>query len=794
MTSLLKGFVGSLSDALDFNQATLSGSIDIVVIEHNDGSRHSTPFHVRFGKLQLLRSREKLVTISVNGEKTSIFMKLGRAGEAFFYEDTDGHDGDWPSSPTHSALNSPVLSPPQHLVPSDDDLNTKLVIESVINELLDAVVIEMGIQPIISEPEILGLPPLDIGSTQARKASESGNAWSVWSWAWGTFPVRKVSSAAQAMGDDSLLVEVPSPFAASSPTRVASAGSESSGRSLSWVSSIFGLFRGRIDGVNSEYPVLPPLVHVRLFLSRLGNVEVRIDVVPPNPASTSSDQSSSVTGPVAAVPSSPLTSNSPAKVVVLSPLIPPEIPSANSTSERLPRRPASVLLSSEVPRQPSPPLTSLASLEMSLCGHLLVGSCDEDNVRCFKENIISYEMLCADPALVFDPKLVIRYHDMMYPGKTTIPLIMSYLAFGRRISTPADASPATSSPVLSPPKAVVTPAAPRHGFLHRWFGQESVHAFPASVEAIPIVNVPENVPEEPEAQRSRKTLRPTSEMLCSLPLHPGANVISFSVESSLQGTQIVEAYIYLWHESARIVISDVDGTITRSDLLGNIMPLMGKDWSQYGVTSFFSNIAANGYHLLYLTSRAIGQANVTRAYLHSVRQGAVSLPQGPVIMSPDSLMSSFKREVIYRRPQEFKIPALLDVVNLFPTGSSPFVAGFGNRDTDIESYIAVGVPPAMIFIIDPKGAIHRTKNVYRTSYMLLNDQVEHMFPPFHSRRARRASPSFNEFQFWRVPIYQLNESSKAIVISGDDVEKEIDSKKDGDIVSVDHNHTVRRNI
>ena len=43
-------------------QATLSGAIDIVVVRYDDGSMLSTPFHVRFGKLQLLRSHEKIVS------------------------------------------------------------------------------------------------------------------------------------------------------------------------------------------------------------------------------------------------------------------------------------------------------------------------------------------------------------------------------------------------------------------------------------------------------------------------------------------------------------------------------------------------------------------------------------------------------------------------------------------------------------------------------------------------------------------------------------------------------------
>jgi phosphatidate phosphatase PAH1 len=49
-------------------------------------------------------------------------------------------------------------------------------------------------------------------------------------------------------------------------------------------------------------------------------------------------------------------------------------------------------------------------------------------------------------------------------------------------------------------------------------------------------------------------------------------------------------------------------------------------------------------------------------------------------MSPDGLMKSFKREVIYKRPEEFKTRAINDVRSLFSYGLNLY-AGFGNRDT-----------------------------------------------------------------------------------------------------------------
>lgn len=44
------------------NQATLSGCIDVIVVRQPDGTFQCSPFHVRFGKLGVLRSREKIVS------------------------------------------------------------------------------------------------------------------------------------------------------------------------------------------------------------------------------------------------------------------------------------------------------------------------------------------------------------------------------------------------------------------------------------------------------------------------------------------------------------------------------------------------------------------------------------------------------------------------------------------------------------------------------------------------------------------------------------------------------------
>ena len=45
--------------------------------------------------------------------------------------------------------------------------------------------------------------------------------------------------------------------------------------------------------------------------------------------------------------------------------------------------------------------------------------------------------------------------------------------------------------------------------------------------------------------------------------------------------------------------------------------------------------------------------------------------------SPFSFL--FSREVIEKKPQEFKISCLRDIQRLFPTNKNPFYAGFGNK-------------------------------------------------------------------------------------------------------------------
>jgi phosphatidate phosphatase LPIN len=124
------------------------------------------------------------------------------------------------------------------------------------------------------------------------------------------------------------------------------------------------------------------------------------------------------------------------------------------------------------------------------------------------------------------------------------------------------------------------------------------------------------------------------------------------------------------------------------------------------VASLFSSIAKNGYNVMYLTSRSISHAPLTREYIKAVTQGeGEQLPRGPIFFSPQNFLSSIHREVIARNPQEFKVQCLSSISALYPDPEKTFSAGFGNRHTDEISYQAVHVPPDRIFTIDPKGNV-----------------------------------------------------------------------------------------
>jgi hypothetical protein len=86
-----------ISDKLEINTSTLSGAIDVIVVTQEDGSLRSSPFHVRFGKLAVLKPNGQVVSIVVNDRPLPVTMRLGYSGEAYFVAPESEGQGDTPS-------------------------------------------------------------------------------------------------------------------------------------------------------------------------------------------------------------------------------------------------------------------------------------------------------------------------------------------------------------------------------------------------------------------------------------------------------------------------------------------------------------------------------------------------------------------------------------------------------------------------------------------------------------------------------------------------------------------------
>ena len=179
--------------------------------------------------------------------------------------------------------------------------------------------------------------------------------------------------------------------------------------------------------------------------------------------------------------------------------------------------------------------------------------------------------------------------------------------------------------------------------------------------------------------------------------------------------------------------------------------MIGRDWTHIGVAKLYADIVANGYNILYLTSRSVGQADTTRSYLNGVSQEGFKLPKGPVIMSPDRTIAALRREIYLRKPEVFKMACLRDILNLFGLERRPFYAGFGNRLTDALSYRSVNIPSTRIFTINSNAEVSLdllTLNKYKSSYVSMREVVDHFFPTV-SLLTNGGAEKETDFVFWR---------------------------------------------
>lgn len=86
---------------------------------------------------------------------------------------------------------------------------------------------------------------------------------------------------------------------------------------------------------------------------------------------------------------------------------------------------------------------------------------------------------------------------------------------------------------------------------------------PAPHPTLPTSASASTAPAGDSATHFAKSLRLSSHQLKALGLKKGANTVTFSVTSSYSGMATCSARIFLWDADDHIVISDIDGTITK---------------------------------------------------------------------------------------------------------------------------------------------------------------------------------------------------------------------------------------
>nr|XP_012773398.2 phosphatidate phosphatase LPIN2 isoform X4 [Maylandia zebra] len=447
----------------------------------------------------------------------------------------------------------------------------------------------------------------------------------------------------------------------------------------------------------------------------------------------------------------------------------------------------------------------LPDVTLSLCGG--VGENSEISKEKFMEHIITYNDFAENPAIIDNPNLVVRIANRYYNWTLAAPLILSMQAFQKNLPKATEEAwvkekmpkksgrwwfwrkssvkQLSSETKLERQESLTTESPSLHQapetqpifstldticwsssgctLLYRqkaseWSSDDETKELNAAAPALTPTERAQTENQAPQPCHSyKKSLRLSSDQIASLKLREGPNDMTFSITTQYQGTCRCAGTIYLWNWDDKVIISDIDGTITKSDVFGQILPQLGKDWTHQGIAKLYHSVHENGYKFLYCSARAIGMADMTRGYLHWVNDRGTLLPQGPLLLSPSSLFSAFHREIIEKKPEKFKIECLTDIKNLFFPNTHPFYAAFGNRESDVFAYKKVGVPACRIFTVNPKGElILEQAKGNKTSYSRLSELVEHVFPLRSTQHnATFSCPEFSSFSYWREPIAEV---------------------------------------
>jgi phosphatidate phosphatase LPIN len=181
------------------------------------------------------------------------------------------------------------------------------------------------------------------------------------------------------------------------------------------------------------------------------------------------------------------------------------------------------------------------------------------------------------------------------------------------------------------------------------------------------------------------------------------------------------------------VVSDIDGTITKSSVRGQIYSMFGREPSTFShehIVDLFQNIERMGYRLLYLSARSIYQSGQTRNLIDNLSQNNKSMPRGPLFLNPVNYKSAFHQELIGKCSDQFKTECLRQIRALFEEDLNPLHAGFGNNLTDVNSYKKVGICHSSVFTVNQLGEVYANDSACtKLSYKKIIEEISKYFPP-----------------------------------------------------------------
>lgn len=236
-------------------------------------------------------------------------------------------------------------------------------------------------------------------------------------------------------------------------------------------------------------------------------------------------------------------------------------------------------------------------------------------------------------------------------------------------------------------------------------------------------------PDEPATTTESDDHDPVALRQLATALQEGKNPARFILLNTNNHTvaAVAPCSVHLWSTNDRIVIMDIDGSITKSNILGLVDTLVTEAYSHCheGVCRFLSQLLQEGttriphsggqLRILYLSSRPLVLANFTRKFLTNVQQaesnGSLStLPDGPLLGYSGPLSDILQMELITHSVHTFKHQAIKDNV-LAPWAQLgqtelPFWAALGNSWMDVQAYQAIGIPLARLGFITKQSIIH----------------------------------------------------------------------------------------